>query len=107
MDVLFSIVSLLFITMFTNLLNVKLMFNLEKATMMEIFVYCKTCNKKVKAVVLTKHESEYDESISGYRRYGMVRILEHNVGFKKNCSDTSQIKAIVESDSKDDNCVFN
>ena len=40
-------------------------------------------------------------------RYGMVKILEHNVGFKKNCSDTSQIKAIVESDSKDDNSVFN
>jgi len=107
MDVLFSIVSLLFITRFVDLLNVKLMFYLVKVTMMEIFVYCKTCDKKVKAVVLTKHEREYDDSISGYRRYGMVRILEHNVGFKKNCSDTSQIKAIVESDSKDDNSVFN
>jgi len=37
----------------------------------------------------------------------MVKILEHNIGFKTNCSDTSQIKAIVESDSKDDNSVFN
>ena len=107
MDFLFSIVSLLFITRFSNLLNVKLKFNSLKLTMVEIFVYCKTCDKKVKAVVLTKHEREYDDSISGYRRYGMVKILEHNVGFKKNCSDTSQIKAIVESDSKDDNSVFN
>ena len=78
-----------------------------KTTMPEIFVYCKTCGKKVKAVILTKHEKEYDDSISGYRRYGMVKILEHNVGFRKNCSDTSQIKAIVESDSKDDNGVMN
>ena len=80
---------------------------LLKLVMSEIFVYCKTCGKKVKAVVLTKHEKEYDESISGYRRYGMVKILEHNVGFRKNCSDTSQIKAIVESDSKDNNGVMN
>ncbi|RZD38607.1 MAG: hypothetical protein CXT78_14805 [Thaumarchaeota archaeon] len=83
------------------------MFYLVKLTMFKIFVYCKTCDKKVKAIVLTKHEREYDDSISGYRRYGMVKILEHNDGFKKNCSDTSQIKAIVESDSKDDNSVFN
>jgi len=78
-----------------------------KTIMPEIFVYCKTCDKKVKAVILTKHEKEYDDSISGYRRYGMVKILEHNVGFRKNCSDTSQIKAIVESDSKDANGVMN
>ena len=78
-----------------------------KTIMPEVFVYCKTCAKKVKAVILTKHEKEYDDSISGYRRYGMVKILEHNVGFRKNCSDTSQIKAIVESDSKDDNGVMN
>jgi len=78
-----------------------------KAIMPEIFVYCKTCAKKVKAVILTKHEKEYDDSISGYRIYGMVKILEHNVGFRKNCSDTSQIKAIVESDSKDNNGVMN
>ena len=75
--------------------------------MPEIFVYCKTCSKKVKAVILTKHDPEYDDSIQGYRRYGMVRILEHNIGFKKNCSDTSQIKAIVESDSQDNNGVMN
>ena len=30
--------------------------------MLEISVYCKTCDKKVKAVVLTKHEKEYDDS---------------------------------------------
>jgi len=75
--------------------------------MPEIFVYCKTCSKKVKAVILTKHDPEYDDSIQGYRRYGMVRILEHNIGFKKNCSDTSQIKSIVESDSQDNNGVMN
>jgi len=56
---------------------------------------------------LTKHDKEYDDSISGYRRYGMVRVLEHNIGFRKTCSDTSQIKSIVESDSKDDNGVMN
>ncbi len=75
--------------------------------MPEVFVYCKTCPKKVKAIVLTEHEKEYDDSIKGYRRYGMVRILEHNIGFKKTCSDTSQMKAIVESDSKDNNGVMN
>ena len=75
--------------------------------MPEILVYCKTCSKKVKAVVLTVHEKEYDESIKGYRRYGMVRILEHNIGFRKTCSDTSQMKAIVSSDSTDDNGVLN
>ncbi len=75
--------------------------------MPEVFVYCKTCSKKVKAIVLTEHEKEYDDSIKGYRRYGMVRILEHNIGFKKTCTDTSQMKAIVESDSKDNNGVLN
>ena len=75
--------------------------------MPEIFVYCKTCSKKAKAVVLTVHEKEYDESIKGYRRYGMVRVLEHNIGFRKTCSNTSQMKAIVSSDSKDDNGVLN
>ena len=75
--------------------------------MPEILVYCKTCSKKVKAVVLTVHDKEYDESIKGYRRYGMVRVLEHNIGFRKTCSDTSQMKAIVSSDSKDDNDVLN
>ena len=51
-------------------------------------------------------DKEYDESIKGYRRTGMVRVLEHNIGFRKTCSDTSQIKAIVSSDSKDENGVF-
>jgi len=75
--------------------------------MNEIFVYCKTCKKKVKAVILNKHDKEYDESTSSYKRYGMVRVLQHNIGFRKNCEDTSQIKAIVESDSKDSNGVMN
>jgi len=73
----------------------------------EIFVYCKTCKKKVKAVILTKHDKEYDESTSSYKRYGIVRISEHALGFRKNCEDTSKIKAIVESDSKDSNGVMN
>tara|TARA_B110000438_G_scaffold198025_1_gene189516 strand:- start:170 stop:421 length:252 start_codon:yes stop_codon:yes gene_type:complete len=80
---------------------------LPKLAMLEISVYCKTCDKKVKAVVLTKHDKQYDDSIEGYRRYGMVKVLEHNIGFKKTCSNTSQIKAIVESDSTDDNGVMN
>ncbi len=75
--------------------------------MEQVFVYCKTCKKKVKAVILTKHDKETDESTGKQRRYGMVRVLEHRIGFRKNCDDTSQIKAIVESDSKDDNGVFN
>ena len=75
--------------------------------MNEVFVYCKTCKKKVKAIILTKHDKEYDESTNSYKQYGMVRILQHNIGFRKNCEDTSQIKAIVESDSKDDNGVMN
>ena len=74
--------------------------------MNEIFVYCKTCKKKVKAVILTKHDKEYDESTDSYKRFGMVRIMQHNIGFRKNCDDTSQIKAIVESDSKDSNGVM-
>ena len=80
---------------------------LVKLVMPEIFFYFFTCAKKVKAVILTEHDKEYDDSIQGYRRYGMVKILEHNIGFRKTCSDTSQIKAIVESDSKDDNGVMN
>ena len=75
--------------------------------MPEIHIYCKTCGKKAKAVVLTVHDKEYDDSIQGYRRYGMVRVLEHNIGFRKTCSDTSQMKAIVSSYSKDDNGVMN
>ena len=75
--------------------------------MPEIFVYCKTCAKQVQALIFTELDHEYDDSIQGYRRYGMVKILEHNIGFRKTCSDTSQIKAIVESDSKDDNGVMN
>ena len=75
--------------------------------MPEIHIYCKTCGKKAKVVVLTVHDKEYDDSIKGYRRYGMVRVLEHNIGFRKTCSDTSQMKAIVSSDSKDDNGVMN
>jgi hypothetical protein len=75
--------------------------------MEEIFVYCKTCKKKVKAMILTKHDKVYDESTSSYKRYGIVRILQHNIGFRKNCEDTSQIKTIVESDSKDSNGVLN
>ena len=74
--------------------------------MNEIFVYCNTCNKKVKAVILTKHNKEYDESTQSYKQYGMVRILQHNIGFRKNCDDTSQIKAVVESNSIDDNGVM-
>lgn len=74
--------------------------------MEEIFVYCRTCNKKVKAVILTKHDKKYDEATGGYKRYGMVRILQHRIGLRNNCEDTSQIKAIVESDSKDDNGVM-
>ena len=80
---------------------------LLKLVMPTIFVYCNTCAKKVKAVILTKHDKEYDDSIQGYRRYGMVKVLEHNIGFRKTCSDTSQIKAIVESNSEDDNGVLN
>jgi len=74
--------------------------------MNEIFVYCKTCKKKVKAVILTKHEKEYDESTGSHKRYGMIRIKQHALGFRKNCEDTSQIKAIVESDSRDENGVM-
>jgi len=55
---------------------------------------------------LTKHDKKYDEATGGYKRYGMVRILQHRIGLRNNCEDTSQIKAIVESDSKDDNGVM-
>jgi len=72
----------------------------------EIFVYCNTCNKKVKAVILTKHDKKYDESTGSYKRYGMVRIIQHSIGFRKNCDNTSQIKALVESDFTDDNGVM-
>ncbi len=75
--------------------------------MEEVFVYCKTCEKKVKAMILTKHDKEFDETEGTYKRYGIVRILQHTIGFRKNCEDTSQIKAIVESDSKDSNGVMN
>ena len=74
--------------------------------MEEVFVYCNTCKKKVKAMILTKNEKELDESTGGYKRYGVVRIKQHTVGLRKNCEDTSRIKAIVESDTKDDNGVF-
>ena len=57
--------------------------------MPEIFVYCKTCGKKVKSVVLTVHDKEYDESIKGYRRTGMVRVLEHNIGCLLYTSDAA------------------
>ena len=63
--------------------------------------------KMLKAINSLKHDKQYDDSIEGYRRYGMVKVLEHNIGFKKTCSNTSQIKAIVESDSTDDNGVMN
>jgi len=72
----------------------------------EILVYCNTCGKKVKAVILTKHDKEYDESTGSYKRYGMVRIIQHNIGFRKNCENTSQIKALVESEFTDDNGVM-
>jgi len=72
----------------------------------EVFVYCNTCKKKVKAVILTKHEKEYDEPTQSYKRYGMVRILQHRIGFRKNCDDTSQIKAVVESNYTDSNGVM-
>lgn len=75
--------------------------------MSEISVYCKTCKKKVKAVILSKHDKEYDKSTGNYKQYGMVRIIQHNIGFRKSCDDVSQIKAIVESDSKDSNGVMN
>ncbi|MCV0431411.1 hypothetical protein [Nitrosopumilus sp.] len=74
--------------------------------MEEIFVYCKTCQKKVKAMILTKHEKEYDKTTGSYKRLGIVRILQHTIGFRKNCEDTSQIKAIVESETKDSNGVM-
>jgi hypothetical protein len=71
--------------------------------MEEITVYCKTCSNKVKAIILTKHPKEPDSP----KRYGMVRVLQHNIGFRKSCNDTSQMKALIESDSKDDKGVLN
>ena len=70
--------------------------------MEEIFVYCNVCNKKTKALILTKHPKEENSS----KRYGMVRILQHNIGFRKSCSNTSQMKALVESDTKDKNGIL-
>jgi len=72
----------------------------------EVLVYCNTCSKKVKAVILTKHDKEYDEATRSYKRYGMVRIVQHNIGFRKNCENTSQVKALVESEFTDDNGVM-
>jgi hypothetical protein len=51
---------------------------------------------------LTKHPKEENSS----KRYGMVRILQHNIGFRKSCSNTSQMKALVESDTKDKNGIL-
>ncbi len=71
--------------------------------MEEVFVYCTTCKNKVKAIILTKHPKDPNSP----KREGMVRILQHNVGFRKNCDNTSQIKALIESDTKDDKGVLN
>lgn len=68
----------------------------------EVNVYCNVCDKKVKAVILTKHEKQPDDS----KRYGMVRIIQHDSGLRKSCTNTSQIKALVESNTVDDNGVL-
>jgi hypothetical protein len=73
----------------------------------EIFVYCKTCDKKVKALILSKHEKEFDNDSKKHKRFGMVKVLQHDTGFRKKCSNTSQIKALVESDTTDENDVMN
>ena len=73
----------------------------------KIFVYCKICDKKVKALVLSKHEKEFDTDSKKYKRFGMVKVLQHDTGFRKKCSNTSQIKALVESDTTDENDVMN
>ena len=73
----------------------------------EIFVYCKICDKKVKALILSKHEKEFDNDSKKHKRFGMVKVLQHDTGFRKNCSNTSQIKALVESDTTDENGVMN
>ncbi len=73
----------------------------------EIHVYCKICNKKVKALILSKHEKQFDDESKKYKRFGMVRIIQHDSGFRKKCSNTSQIKALVESDTTDENGVMN
>jgi len=70
-------------------------------------VYCKTCNKKVKAKVLKRFERQYHIRLEGtydddptkcYFRYGLVQILPHKKSLLKSCTDTSQFKTIVESD---------
>ena len=68
----------------------------------EVFVYCNICNKKVKASILTKHEKLPDNS----KRYGMVRIIQHDSGLRTSCANTAQVKALVESDDIDDNGVM-
>jgi hypothetical protein len=73
----------------------------------EIFVYCKICDKKVKALILSKHEKEFDNDSKKHKRFGMVKVLQHDTGFRKKCSNTSQIKALVESDTTDENDVMN
>ena len=73
----------------------------------EIYVYCKTCDKKVKSLILSKHEKQFDEDSKKYKRFGMVRVIQHDSGFRKNCPNTSQIKALVESGTTDENGVMN
>ncbi len=71
-------------------------------------VYCKTCNKKVKAKVLKSFESQYHirsedtydyDPTKWYFRYGLVQILPHKKSLLKSCTDTSQFKTVVESDN--------
>ena len=73
----------------------------------EIYVYCKTCDKKVKSLILSKHEKQFDEDSKKYKRFGMVRVIQHDSGFRNKCPNTSQIKALVESDTTDENGVMN
>jgi hypothetical protein len=73
----------------------------------EIYVYCKTCDKKVKALILSKHEKQFDEDSKKHKRFGMVRVIQHDSGFKNKCPNTSQIKALVESGTTDENGVMN
>jgi hypothetical protein len=70
--------------------------------MEEIFIYCNVCNNKVKAIVLTKHPKDENSK----KRYGMVRVLQHNIGFRKSCTNISQVKVLVESENKDKNGVL-
>ncbi len=37
----------------------------------------------------------------------MVRVIQHDSGFRNKCPNTSQIKALVESDTTDENGVMN